>query len=182
MDDAVLAAYDWADLDLSHGFHKVGYLPESDRLRFTISESARLEVLRRLTALNRQRYDKEVARGQHGTKIKGSSTRAQSNECNGEAISPQPSFDFDANPANEGNYRKAAEPRAQYQARPAYAVVEYLKAHPGWHAKAEILAATDIPEEQWNSTINELIAAGNVKRQGEKRGARYRAVIEGAKE
>jgi hypothetical protein len=49
-------AYGWADIDLEHGFHSVPYLPANDRVRFTISEPARLEVLRRLGALNRQRY------------------------------------------------------------------------------------------------------------------------------
>jgi hypothetical protein len=37
----------------------VPYLPENDRIRFTISESARLEVLRRLSRLNRERWQAE---------------------------------------------------------------------------------------------------------------------------
>ncbi|MCW5968502.1 MAG: hypothetical protein KIT57_08305 [Blastocatellales bacterium] len=61
MDLAVACAYGWDDLALEHGFHKVPYLPENDRVRFTISEHARLEVLRRLGELNRQRYDEEQA-------------------------------------------------------------------------------------------------------------------------
>ena len=35
------------------------YLPENDRIRFTISEPARLEVLRRLSRLNRERCQAE---------------------------------------------------------------------------------------------------------------------------
>jgi hypothetical protein len=66
MDTAVAHAYGWDDLDLEHGFHDVPYLPESDRVRFTISETVRVEVLRRLSELNRQRYEEEVARGLHG--------------------------------------------------------------------------------------------------------------------
>lgn len=60
IDGAIARAYNWDDLDLGHGFHNVTYLPENDRLRFTISEPARLEVLRRLSELNRQRFQKEV--------------------------------------------------------------------------------------------------------------------------
>lgn len=60
-DEAVAAAYGWTDLALDHGFHAVGYLPENDRARFTISEPARLEVLRRFGELNRQRYEEEQA-------------------------------------------------------------------------------------------------------------------------
>lgn len=59
IDRAVLVAYGWADLNLDHAFHEVASLPANDRVRFTISEAARLEVLRRLSALNRQRYQEE---------------------------------------------------------------------------------------------------------------------------
>ena len=61
IDTAVASAYGWDGLDLNHGFHEVPYLGENDRVRFTISETARLEVLRRLGELNRQRYKEEQA-------------------------------------------------------------------------------------------------------------------------
>jgi hypothetical protein len=65
VDIAVRGAYGWGDLDLQHDFHEVDYLPENDNVRFTISEEARIEVLRRLSDLNMERYDEEVAQGQH---------------------------------------------------------------------------------------------------------------------
>ena len=58
MDNAVAAAYGWADLDLGHGFHET-----KQGIRFTISESARREVLGRLLKLNHERYAEEVAQG-----------------------------------------------------------------------------------------------------------------------
>ncbi|EAM6970206.1 TPA: ATP phosphoribosyltransferase regulatory subunit [Salmonella enterica subsp. enterica serovar Godesberg] len=70
MDIAVACAYGWDDLDLEHGFHHVPYLPERDRIRFTISEAARVEVLHRLSELNRQRYQEEVAANMHGRTVK----------------------------------------------------------------------------------------------------------------
>lgn len=63
MDEAVAAAYDWEDLDLGHGFHEVDYLPENDRVRYTISPAARREVLKRLLALNHERHAEEVKAG-----------------------------------------------------------------------------------------------------------------------
>ena len=54
VDAAVACAYGWDDLALEHDFHEVPYLPENDRVRFTISETARVEVLQRLSALNRR--------------------------------------------------------------------------------------------------------------------------------
>lgn len=59
VDQAVLDSYGWQDVDLKHGFLAVPYLPENDRIRFTICEQARLEILRRLSRLNRERYEEE---------------------------------------------------------------------------------------------------------------------------
>ena len=65
IDNAVRDAYGWTDLDLGHGFHKVGYLPENDNIRYTISESARIEVLKRLAKLNKERWEEEERAGLH---------------------------------------------------------------------------------------------------------------------
>lgn len=176
LDDGVAHAYGWADINLDHGFHEVPYLPENDRVRFTISEAARVEVLRRLSELNRQRYEEEVARGLHGDAEPRASTRAPRARRITDAATAQPSLDFDAIPVNEGQYHKAAEPRADYRAGPVHTIVEHLKARPGWHAKADILAATGITDGQWNAAIADLIERGRVERQGERRGARYRSI------
>ena len=60
MDQAVAAAYGWSDLDLGHGFHAT-----KQGERYTLSEPARRTVLDRLLALNHQRYEEEVAAGDH---------------------------------------------------------------------------------------------------------------------
>ena len=173
MDTAVASAYGWDDLDLEHGFHEVPYLPENDRIRFTISETARVEVLRRLSELNRQRYEEEVAQGLHSKKASKAKRKPRS-QTTTKATERQPSFEFDATPANEREYLQAAEKPADYRVDPASAIVEYLKAHPGWHAKSDILATIGIPDGQWSISIAELISNGKVERQGERRGARYR--------
>lgn len=59
-DREVLEAYGWGDISPDHDFHAVTYLPESDRIRFTISEKARVEILSRLTILNQERREAEV--------------------------------------------------------------------------------------------------------------------------
>ena len=59
IDRSVAYAYGWDDLELEHGFHDVSYLPKNSRTRFTISETARAEVLRRLSELNKQHHDEE---------------------------------------------------------------------------------------------------------------------------
>lgn len=48
IDEADLNSFGWSDIDLEHDFHAVGYLPSNDNARYTISDSARLEILCRL--------------------------------------------------------------------------------------------------------------------------------------
>jgi hypothetical protein len=73
MDNAVLEAYGWhidsekwgKAIKLSHDFYEVDYLPENDRVRFTISPAARKEILKRLLLLNHERYEEEIKQGLH---------------------------------------------------------------------------------------------------------------------
>lgn len=168
MDAAVACAYGWDDLALEHDFHEVPYLPENDRVRFTISETARIEVLRRLSELNRQRYEEEVAQGLHSDAAPRASARAPRARRITSAATAQPSFDFESGAAATVN-----------GATPATAILGFLSAHDGWHAKTDVLAATGITDGQWNAGIADLIAGGRVERQGERRGARYRATDTG---
>lgn len=65
MDEAVSAAYGWDDLALEHDFHDT-----AQGVRYTISEAARREVLKRLLALNFERYEEEQRLGLHDKKSK----------------------------------------------------------------------------------------------------------------
>ena len=61
LDRLVVEAYGWQDVELDHGFHEVGYLVEGDKVRYTICEPARIEILRRLATLNHERYEAQEA-------------------------------------------------------------------------------------------------------------------------
>lgn len=63
MDEAVLEAYGWTDVSLRHDFYEVDYLPENDRLRYTIHPEARKEILKRLLELNHKIHAEEVEKG-----------------------------------------------------------------------------------------------------------------------
>ncbi len=52
---------------------------------------------------------------------------------------------------------------------------EHLHNHPGLHGKSAIVEATGVDAAAWNAAIKELLAEGSVVREGEKKGARYRA-------
>ena len=186
IDEAVAETYGWDDLDLEHGFHEVDYLPENDRVRFTISEKARLEVLRRLAQLNKERYEEEVLQGLHGTvantspktRKRASTERRVAREEQGSGAGttglPQPAL-FD-----EGWLeRRAGEPEGG-ERRPReglsgakWAIVEYLRANPGWRSRGDVLAATGISTAEWNRAIKDLLLEGVVVKRGDRRGARY---------
>jgi hypothetical protein len=68
IDEAVAAAYGWQDL--GHGFHET-----KQGMRYTISETARREVLDRLLSLNHERYAEEVAQGLHEKGTKGKTAK-----------------------------------------------------------------------------------------------------------
>jgi len=63
LDKAVLVAYGWQDIELKHDFYEVDYLPENDRVRFTIHPDARREILKRLLELNHKIHQEEVKAG-----------------------------------------------------------------------------------------------------------------------
>jgi hypothetical protein len=63
IDEAVRDAYGWSDIELNHSFYELEFLPENDRIRYTVSNEARRTILERLLALNHQRHGEEVAAG-----------------------------------------------------------------------------------------------------------------------
>ncbi len=60
LDEAVMSAYNWSDIELGHGFHNT-----AQGVRYTISPTAQREMLDRLLALNHARYNEEVRLGLH---------------------------------------------------------------------------------------------------------------------
>jgi hypothetical protein len=61
MDKAVASAYGWDDLELGHDFHET-----AQGVRFTVSESARREILSRLLKLNHERHEEEMKNAELG--------------------------------------------------------------------------------------------------------------------
>ncbi len=63
MDKAVWEVSGWQEVDLSHNFYEVDFLPENDRNRFIIHPNTRKETLKRLLELNHRIHAEEVAAG-----------------------------------------------------------------------------------------------------------------------
>jgi len=132
-------------------------LPSGRNLRFTIAPEMQTEILRRLSLLNRERHEKET-----------NSNPTLFTSIRREAITEknQKSDLFDD--AHGSALSGAKE-----------VVLDYLQTNKHWLAKDDILSGSGLPANQWQSTINQLLADGLVERQGERRGARYRAVKNG---
>lgn len=64
IDQQVIEAYGWSDLQLDHDFHQT-----QQGLRFTVTETARREILNRLLDLNHQRYAQEAMQDIGGKKF-----------------------------------------------------------------------------------------------------------------
>jgi hypothetical protein len=95
IDNAARDAYGWTDLNLGHDFIEVETLPESDRIRYTMSPAARKEVLRRLLALNHERANAEAVAAPAMNTRRAKRTADLVNKDLFAVITPgsQPSFD-----------------------------------------------------------------------------------------
>jgi hypothetical protein len=87
MDSAVLGAYGWHETSrdgsaimLKHDFYEADYLPEDDRLRYTICPEARRELLGRLLALNHLRAEAEKAAGGTNKPKRGKKAQAPADD------------------------------------------------------------------------------------------------------
>jgi hypothetical protein len=102
IDETVLAAYDWNDLRLDHGFYALEFLPENDRLRYTVSNSARREILQRLLALNHERHEEEFKAGLVDKEGKPLKKKSKKSKINGEdSAVGEPSYLFNAKERKE---------------------------------------------------------------------------------
>ncbi len=188
IDEAVAEAYGWDDLDLEHDFHKVEYLPENDRVRFTISERARREVLRRLARLNKERYEEEVRAGLHAdTRSKARRPRTRSRDRRAVVLPfPEKKRRYDeravqrvpmvaeSSPSHGAGQPSAPGSGADVPDPDARSILEFLRSAPGWHSKSDILRATGVKPRSWQTEIRHLLGEGLVERRGERRGTRYR--------
>lgn len=77
IDRLVLSLYGWQDLDLDHGFHDA-----KSGERYSVSEKARIEIIRRLLELNRLRYEEQASRVSKVTSNAKKSTAKRASKSN----------------------------------------------------------------------------------------------------
>ncbi|MGV2931050.1 Eco57I restriction-modification methylase domain-containing protein [Vreelandella venusta] len=165
IDAEVLAAYGWDDLEIEYGFRESSESSGKYPSRWALSEELRVEILHRLIELNREYCEEKVSEVQGYDNASPASKDATGRKQGVRKSSRQAALNFnvpvggDPQPGNTGE-----------------AILDFLRAHEGWHAKSNILVAVGLTDSHWSSTIRDLIDRGLVERHGERRGARYRAV------
>ncbi|MFC8310789.1 Eco57I restriction-modification methylase domain-containing protein [Streptomyces olivaceus] len=92
VDQAVMEAYGWTDIDLKHGFQPT---PQGDR--FTIATDVQVELLDRLLELNHARYKKELDEGLHTPEAKKrrAAARKAKAKAHAAARNPRPAAEDD---------------------------------------------------------------------------------------
>ena len=163
LDNYVARLYGWNDLELGHEFHEVPYLPENDRLRFTISEAARLEVLHRLAELNRERFQEEGKKSLH-SEVKQTKKKSLVTSGKKQAASAAPTLDLEP-PARTTTIE---EPRAARSEPPIERLYNWLYNQNGiWVPKNQAASATGIAPEELEKAVSILVADDDLIVRGE---------------
>lgn len=158
IDKAVATAFEWTDLEIIYDFRSFGGGSANDNWRWAVADKTTVEILDRLTKLNRQRYEQEVEKGLHGKPQKSIPIkRIRASERSSDL------FNLESSATRAGNGAEQT-------------ILNCLSATEAWLSKDDILTGSGVSASQWQSTINQLLADGLVERQGERRGAKYRAV------
>lgn len=150
LDHSVISQYGWEDIALGHGFHEVPYLPKNDRLRFTISEDARREILHRLAELNRERYQEEVEQGLHGDlKPEMRPEPSKPRKASPKTAEPSMGLDLPEPPQPTSNDKKDA-------------LLAFLRSRPGRHGRGNLFGVRRMSNAEFSTAMDELISEGLV--------------------
>lgn len=165
VDAAICEAYGWSDIDTTYEFTEYPDASGVDRWRFSISYESKEDILSRLSQLNRQRYEAEMATKSsigHGKPDRGK-TRHASHDRRNDSEHPSLALDGGFDPRSDEN---------DY----AFEVLKALKEAGGWCSKSDVITARGIDDHKWNSEISALLDLGLIERQGERRATRYKVV------
>ena len=170
IDEEVALQYGWSDLNLNHGFHEEDYLPENDRIRFTISEEARHKVLDRLVLLNKERYEKEQLSTPKKAKSKPSPKPKKTAQ-------PTPQISLFDEPAVDTALNEPVERKGnQWGAESIDQILAWLESKaPNWYTKDAILTACGASTADWESAVKELLNDGDIEAREVDSIPRYRA-------
>jgi hypothetical protein len=145
-------------------------------LRFTLSETARVEVLRRLSELNRQRYQEEVAAGLHGNTVYSGAPKAAKRQAAPSKVTSshhQAGLDFRTSIVHLEQSAPTTPKGNQWGEESSDQILAWLEAHTGWFAKQTMLSGCGAAVDDWDAAIAELLGDGFIEIHAD--GNRWRA-------
>lgn len=163
VDNLVAESYGWTDLDLAHGFYRVSDLPENDRIRFTIPEKARREILQRLAELNRERYQEEVDQGLYGD-VEQPKKRSPAARKKKPEVTSAPTLNLEPHASVE----TVETPEVVKAEPPTERLYNWLYNQNGkWVPKKQAASATGLAPEELETAVNTLVADDDLQVRGE---------------
>jgi hypothetical protein len=175
LDQVVLESYGWGDIELHHAFHEVSYLPKGQNIRYSISESARRNIIYRLTLLNKECYETESKSKQVKSKVQRrashKTSKVKSYESPGfhgidhfkVAEPPPPQMDIFSNQNELKDFKNGN----QWGNESIYQILAWLEAHNGWHSKQNILNGCQATPSHWEAATTELLEDEFIEVRGE---------------
>ena len=160
IDEEVLISYGWTDLELNHGFYSVDYLPERDNVRFTISEESRLEILRKLSKLNKEMYELEIELSIKPKFRNKTLEKKQKSTTQRDLFSNSIQIDQAFNKWGDSTDDQ---------------ILAWLEANSGWQPKKNILNGSYANAEEWDEAIKDLLAEKFIEQKNNGESALYRA-------
>lgn len=156
IDTAVASLFGWTDIQMEHGFHELDYLPKNDRVRFSVSEEARREILQRLAELNCERFRGEVDQGLHGDIGQAKKTVPSKIK---KAVASVITLDLaPTTPAKTAETPKVAKPEP-----PIERLYNWLYNQNGrWVPKNQAATAIGISTEEFEAAISTLVVEGDL--------------------
>ena len=166
MDYAVIKAYGWNSINLEHGFH------ETKRgLRYSVSDKARKQILRKLVQLNHERYEEEQRQGLH-EELKAKKGKLRFNKKSSSIASDTLDLPLAAEDTRDAGALSSDHVREYGSVEDS--VIAWLRQHAGWNSKEEVVSGLDMDPSLWTQTIRALVEKGLIDKMGERRAARYR--------
>lgn len=154
IDQCVLGAYGWSDLDVAHDFRSMPAGHGGDLVRYSVDSEVRQEILHRLAELNRERYQEEVDQGLHGdVKPDKKPKPSKPRKASPKTAELSMGLDLPEPPQPTSNDKKDA-------------LLAFLRTRPGRHGRGNLFGVRRMSSAEFSTAMDELISEGLVVREG----------------
>ena len=172
LSEKVLFEYGWEDIDLEYNFYNVPYIAEGNTIRFTISPAARLEILQRLSILNKKRYEAEqTGSTQKIPKRRNTPKKATTPAKKATSVKPQ----LQADSSTKSEQLGFADMGNKWGANSSDQILAWLEYRKTWADQQTILNGCGANINDWAEAIKELLEENFIEQKQSNSATLYRA-------